>query len=82
MSRSFRELREGNEKRRGFCSRCQKEKTQGRVQLGIQAYDPLKRRPYKQVATRSISLCEQCCIEVYEATLVKLLGEVAGGFDS
>lgn len=73
MARSFKDL-EKKTVEKGICPRCELNETAGRVQVRIQAYGGRPRRPGKVMTSRSISLCEECCVEVYE-----ILEEVLGG---
>lgn len=79
MARNFTELQQA---KRGTCPRCNLNKTVGRVQVVVQSYDGEPARgPRKAISSRSFSLCEECCVVVYQ-TVKDLLEEAVGDSSS
>lgn len=62
--------------RQGLCGKCKKEKTTTRVTVMAQAYDyGQKTSNYKNLGSKGISLCDDCCLELF-CEMVDLIEEL------
>ena len=72
-TKSFADFDNGRTQQNGsLCPRCRESKRDGNVGIRLNRTEGGR---YKQLTSRSIAMCETCCIEVYEDLMKTLESE-------
>jgi hypothetical protein len=79
MARSFDEFTNGSSTGHGLCPRCRVRPRAGAVNIRLNKTKKDIPGRYDQLASRQISMCEECSIEIYEELVGALESETKGG---